>query len=308
MTSFPPPSPESSGFDPAVARVLDRFEVPAPSAGFLDRLAMIPDRPQPLPLLPARPRFRPASHRPWVRRSGIGLIALGLASATAAAAGALDRFQFDIPVIAQLFVATPAPAPVQVATKAKPRATRLPPARATSTPIAMPTAMATATPLAVARAERLVRFQALPMPVRAIATERLVTRIKRRLAWRGVDVPRAAIRARVIARTGQSDLPVGPRWARRAQYRAALIAAPPGSLPPRLERLRARILWAEASTGGEGARSDGLPRPDSSPPPGDPATAIPPAARSATPTADPGMANPSTAVEATPSADLAAHP
>lgn len=304
MTSYPPALPESSGFDPAVARVLDRFDVPAPSASFLDRLAMIPDRPLPLPLLPARLRFRSASRGPWMRRSGIGLIALGLASATAAAAGAFDRFDFDIPVIAKLFVATPAPVPVQVATKAKLRATRLPPARAASTPIAM----ATATPLAVARAERLERFQALPMPVRAIATERLVTRIKRRLAWRGVDVPRAAIRARVIARTGQSDLPVGPRWARRAQYRAALIAAPPGSLPPRLERLRARILWAEARAGGEGARSDGLPRPASSTAPGGPATAIPPAARSATPTADPGMANPSTAVDATPSADLATHP
>lgn len=245
MTSYPPALPESSGFDPAVARVLDRFDVPAPSAGFLDRLAMIPDRPLPMPLLPARLRFRSGSRGPWMRRTTIGLVALGLASATAAAAGAFDRFDFDIPVIAQLFVPAPAPAPVQVATKAKPSATRLPPARAASTPIAMPTVA----PLTASRTERLERFQALPMPVRAIATERLVTRIKRRLAWRGVDVPRAAIRERVIARTGQSDLPVGPRWARRAQYRAALIAAPPGSLPPRLERLRARILWAEARTG-----------------------------------------------------------
>lgn len=302
MTSYPPALPESSGFDPAVARVLDRFDVPAPSAGFLDRLAMIPDRPLPMPLLPARLRFRSASRGPWMRRTTSGLVALGLASATAAAAGAFDRFDFDIPVIAQLFVPAPAPAPVQVATKAKPRATRLPPERAASTPIAMPTVA----PLIASRTERLERFQALPMPVRAIATERLVTRIKRRLAWRGVDVPRAAIRAHVIARTGQSDLPVGPRWARRAQYRAALIAAPPGSLPPRLERLRARILWAEARTGSEGARSDGLPRPDSSAAPGGPATAIPPAARSATPTAEPDMADRPRTVDATPSAERSA--
>ncbi|MBX9730468.1 MAG: hypothetical protein K2X59_04005 [Sphingomonas sp.] len=304
MTSLPPPSAESSGFDPAVTRALDRFDVPAPSAGFIDRLAMIPSPPRPQRLLPPRLRFRPARRGPWMRRTTIGVVALGLASATAAAAGAFDRFDFAIPVIAKLFVPTPAPAPVKVAARAKPRAATVLTPGATIMPIATPTA----TPLDMGRAERLERFQALPMPVRALATERLVSRIKRRLAWQGIQVPRAAIRARVIAETGQSDLPVGPGWALRAQYRAALIAAPPGSLPPRLERLRARVLSAEARKEGEAARSGSLPLPDGSSPASGPATAIPSAAPSPAPTADPGMANPSTAVEATPSADLAAHP
>ncbi|OYY73132.1 hypothetical protein [Sphingomonas sp. 28-63-12] len=255
MTALPPSPSDIGGFDPAVARALDRYIVPAPSEDFLDRLAMIPAAP-PLQhsMPPARRRFRRSVRGPWLRRSVISLVAFGLASATAAAAGVFDSFHFDIPVIAKLFAPVAPPVRVAVLPPRQPHTARRPlaPPRIVPPPDPAPA------PLTIARAARLERFRTLPMPVRAMATERIVTRIKRRLAWRGVDVPRAIIRARVMARTGQTDLPSGTPMERRAQWQAALMAAPAGSLPPRLEMLRYRMIHAGRARSFDGQAVDAL--------------------------------------------------
>lgn len=252
--------PHRGGVDPAVARALDRFDVPPPSDAFLARVVAIAETGPPMSLAtPFAPRWKDRLQRrgrgPWVRRTAIGLIAVGLASATAAAAGMFEAVRFEIPVIAQLLTPTPQRPPVTSVAQAKPRPARVNPAA--PDPI-MPAAEANplAPPL-LTPAERAERFRALPMPVRAVVTERMVTRTQRRLAARGVFVPRAIVRDRVVARTGQTDLPSGTPAERRAQVRAAVIAAPPGSLPPRLERWRARLVLQQSGIGaGRGATNE----------------------------------------------------
>ncbi|OYY65896.1 hypothetical protein [Sphingomonas sp. 28-62-11] len=241
------------GFDQAVAQALDLFDVPPPGESFAARMASVagPGAAASLgaPALPAwraalrrhdgRINARGGSRGPWVRRSAVGLIAFGLASATAAAAGMFEAVHFEIPVIARLL--SP-----QAPVAAERKAARREPRRAApkdSVGEAKPTTDIVATPaLPLTRAERLERFRALPLPVRAVVTERMVTRTQRRLAARGVFVPRNVVHAQVAARTGQTDLPQGTPADRRAQWRAALLAAPPGSLPPRLEQRRAQLL------------------------------------------------------------------
>ncbi len=244
----------NGGFDPGVARALDRFDVPPPSDGFIARMAAIADvAPVAATGLPGAARWQAGMQRgrrslaraPWARRTAIGIIAFGLASATAAAAGMFESVRFEIPVIARLLAPAPAAVPVAHATRPKPRA---PSGKVAVAEPALPDpAAGPVAPMALTRAERIERLRSLPMPVRAVMTERMVTRTQQRLAARGVFLPRAIVRDRVIARTGQTDLPRGTPAEKRAQLRAALIAAPPGSLPPRLERLRARALAQDAA-------------------------------------------------------------
>lgn len=251
------------GFDPAVARALDLFDVPPPNENFLARMAAIADAapiaatvqasasPWPARVRAARGSLARASlaRGPWARRTVVGLIAVGLASATAAAAGMFESVRFEIPVIARLLA--PSPPPVTVARAARPKHRAAMGKAATVEPV-LPGAEATPVPIANLTGEQKIeRLRALPMPVRVAITERIVTRNQRRLAARGIFLPRNVIRNRVIARTGQTDLPTGTPFAQRAQWRAALIAAPSGSLPPRLERMRARILANQpAAVGG----------------------------------------------------------
>lgn len=251
------------GFDPAVARALDLFDVPPPNENFLARMAAIADgapiaataqasaSPWPARVRAARGSLARASlaRGPWARRTVVGLIAVGLASATAAAAGMFESVRFEIPVIARLLA--PSPPPVTVARAARPKHRAAMGKAATVEPV-LPSAEATPVSIAnLTRDQKIERLRALPMPVRAAITERIVTRNQRRLAARGIFLPRNVIRNRVIARTGQTDLPTGTPSAQRAQLRAALIAAPSGSLPPRLERMRARIVANQpAAVGG----------------------------------------------------------
>lgn len=238
------------GMDPAAENALDRFDVPPPSDDFVARMIAIADVSPPAEqVVTAAPRWKARLQRsrrgPWMRRTAIGLIAVGLASATAAAAGIFDTMRFDMPVIARLLVpAKPEPVIVK-AVRTKPEAQSRMAAAADPAPPGNDQ-LATA-PRLLTPAERAERFRALPLPVRAVVTERMVTRTQRRLAARGIFVPRDMVRERVAARTGQNDLPQGSAFERRAQMRAALIAASPESLPPRLERLRARLLLQEAA-------------------------------------------------------------
>ncbi len=238
------------GMDPAAENALDRFDVPPPSDDFVARMIAIADVSPPAEqVVTAAPRWKARLKRsrrgPWMRRTAIGLIAVGLASATAAAAGIFDTMRFDMPVIARLLVpAKPEPVIVK-AVRTKPEAQSRMAAAADPAPPGNDQ-LATA-PRLLTPAERAERFRALPLPVRAVVTERMVTRTQRRLAARGIFVPRDMVRERVAARTGQNDLPQGSAFERRAQMRAALIAASPESLPPRLERLRARLLLQEAA-------------------------------------------------------------
>ncbi len=242
--------PSIRGMDHAAANALDRFDVPPPSDDFVARMIAIADVSPPAEqVATAAPRWKARLQRsrrgPWMRRTAIGLIAVGLASATAAAAGIFDTMRFDMPVIARLLVpAKPEPVIVK-AVRTKPKAQSRMVAAADPAPPGND--QLAAAPRLLSPAERAERFRALPLPVRAVVTERMVTRTQRRLAARGIFVPRDMVRERVAARTGQNDLPQGSAFERRAQMRAALIAASPESLPPRLERLRARLLLQEAA-------------------------------------------------------------
>lgn len=259
-----PVRPFVRGMDRAVATALDRFNVPPPTDDFVARMMSIADLSPSVDTVAAtaprwKARFQRSRRGPWMRRATIGVIAVGLASATAAAAGIFDTMRFDMPVIARIL----APAtPEQVAAKAvrpKPKAANRPVTVAETAPTGidtLPNAPRLLTP-----AERAERFRALPLPVRAVVTEQMVTRTQRRLAARGIFVPRDMVRARVVARTGQNDLPQGSASERRDQMRAALIAASPGSLPPRLERLRERLViqqpdWPEKSRMASGSAID----------------------------------------------------
>ncbi len=254
------PVPASNpSFDPALACALDLFDVPPPSENFVARMAAIADA-APIaakvqanaPPWPARFRAARGSlgRGPWARRTIVGLIAVGLASATAAAAGMFESVRFEIPVIAQLLA--PAAPPVAVARAARPKHRAAIGKTAAVEPV-LPSAAATSVPIAnLTRDQRIERLRALPMPIRAAITDRIVTRNQRRLAARGIFVPRSVIRNRVIARTGQTDLPSGTPAEQRAQLRAALIAASPESLPPRLARMRARFLANHPAAAGTG--------------------------------------------------------
>lgn len=245
-------SASAGGFDAATMRLLDHFDVPVPGDDFLDRLAIIPASPAPgIILNAAPPRFRRRGRGPWVRRTVTGLVALGLASATAAATGVFSVLPFDIPVITQLL--DPTPAPTRVASAPSKSARKVAPS-SPPTPLATASIPAVEQAPSVSRGKRLEKFQSLPMPIRAVITERVVTRIQRRLERRGITVPRDAVRAEIIARTGQTDLPpaaqMGTPRERRAAARDALIAAPAGSLPPRLEMLRQRAIGAGPASSG----------------------------------------------------------
>lgn len=246
-----PAAPNLRGMDRMVATALDRFDVPPPGDGFVARLIAITEAPSPsaavaAPLAPAprwRSRWQRGGRGRWMRHTTIGVIALGLASATAAAAGMFESMRFDMPVIARMLAPTP-PAPAIVKARVQRRAE--PGKLAVAAPAPAAVVQVADTPKLLSPTERAERFRALPLPVRVVVTERMVTRTQRRLAARGIFVPRAVVRDRVAARTGQTDLPQGSPTERRDQMISALLAAPPGSLPPRMERLRARLLARQA--------------------------------------------------------------
>ncbi len=244
-----PGRPSIRGMDQAAASALDYFDVPPPSDDFAARIMAIAATSSAADTAAAatprwKARFQRSRRGPWMRRSAIGFIAIGLASATAAAAGIFDTMRFDMPVIARLLVPdTPTPVVVKaVRSRAKAQSRTA----AAADPAPPGNNQLPAPPRLLTREERAERFRALPLPVRAVVTERMVTRTQRRLAARGIFVPRAVVRDRVVARTGQTDLPQGSPAERRDQMISALMTAPPGSLPPRMERLRARMLARNA--------------------------------------------------------------
>ena len=187
--------------DPAIASALDRFDVPGPSAGFLERIARVPHAAGLAPL-PIPPRHRLRNRGPWMRRTTTGIVALGMASVTAAAAatGMFETIGVRLPTIAALL----APAPASVAAHKPPVATRKKPAQVAKIAAPTPEPEAIAAPLPSppypdARA-RLQRFLQLPPPMRAAIRERQITRVQLQLADRGIFLPRPEIRRRLIRR------------------------------------------------------------------------------------------------------------
>lgn len=201
--------------DPSFARALDRFDVPAPDAGFLDRMAVMPavDAPA-LPPIPRRRLLERGRRGSWARRATIGVIALGLASATAATTGVFSRLHIDIPHIAAILAPTAPPKPKLAKTHhPKPVAVM-----ATSVDAVIPADGAVAGSQLGVDPDRALR--------RVIRRERVVAVIQNRLAARGIDLPKPVIRRKLI------------------QNRVAIAAAIRGDmtspLPPRMERARER--------------------------------------------------------------------
>lgn len=214
--------------DPVMARALDLFDVPALDPAFADRAVAAA-------IGPRAPGWRTASgagstaagraaaaadrRGRWTRRAVVGAVGLGLASATAAAGGIFGPIPNPLPVVSQLIAPPPPP---KLAKFARPERNKPPVAKSVAAPA--PKAAPTGTPTG------LDRVAALPQPVRQRLIARTVTAIQLRLRARGIDVPRWAIRARVIERIGAADQPLPPHFDRllaRIEARLASLPATP---------------------------------------------------------------------------------
>lgn len=211
--------------DPAIARALDLFEVPALDPAFADRAVAATIGPRARGWRPASGFGSTATGRAgaavrrgrWTRRTVVGALGLGLASATAAAGGIFGPIPNPLPVVSQLIAPSPPP---KLAKPARPK--RIKSATAKSVAAPAPKATPTNTPTG------LDRLAALPQPVRQRLIARTVTAIQLRLHARGVDVPRWVIRARVIERIGAADQPLPPHFDRLlARIEARLASLPP---------------------------------------------------------------------------------
>jgi len=227
--------------DPAFARALDAFDVPAQNAAFLDRIAAMPaDGAPALPPMPRRRLLGQGRRGAWVRRAGIGVIALGIASATAAATGVFPaiRLALPAPIVAML---THAPKAEKTGAS---RHQHTPPVAAVA-PAPEPTATpGTFTPLfggtgPEAQLGRIIR------------RERAVDVIQARLQERGVNVPRPVIRRRMemgqiavgAAVRGDTTTPLPPGIAAMRDRAATYLEAHPNLR----DRLRARAAAQDAA-------------------------------------------------------------
>ncbi|OYY90856.1 MAG: hypothetical protein B7Y45_05365 [Sphingomonas sp. 28-66-16] len=225
-----------------MARALDRFDVPSPSPGFLDRVARVPVAGPVAPATRARRLVDRGRRGAWARRTMIGVVALGLASATAAATGVFESIRVRLPAIATILAPSPPP-PVAVAVHH--------PARKRPKPVAPPPAPPSPEaidpePSPIVAVDLRARWQALPAPVKAVLRERAmrqtVTRVQNRLADRGIDVPRPVIRAELERRQA---LRMADRREEQAR-REALGLPPPPPTPEQLARWARQRARAEA--------------------------------------------------------------
>lgn len=194
---------ETAPMDAATAHALDLFSVPPPDAGFGDRVvqaALWRGAPTAVARSGAAGR-----RRRWARRTMAGVIALGLASATAAAGGVFGPITNPFPVVTRMIAPPPAAPPVA---QVRPRRAKAVAAKR----VAPPGPVVSQTP--APPRPTLERLAAMPRPVRRVVVARMVTRIQRGLYARGIAVPRAVIRARLIERLGDSNRPVPPRFDR----------------------------------------------------------------------------------------------
>lgn len=197
--------------DRDLARALDAFEVPPLSPDFADRV--MAKALAGTPIAPTTPPRR-SGRGPWVRRHRIamGLIAGGLMSATAAAAGIFGDVGITIPALQQIVERVTRPAPVETVDPPSRRAAALPKAlpEAAVTAPAAPGEGPGITPeqleagFRIADERRQIR--------REVVTRRLETAVERRIAERqaaGLPVPtpeqRQQFRARIQQRVAERD-------------------------------------------------------------------------------------------------------
>lgn len=242
--------------DPAMAHALDRFDVPPAGAGFLERLAAMPavDTPA-LPPMPRRRLFGPGRRGAWARRATIGAIAVGLASATAAATGIFPQLHvaFPAPIVAML---TPAP-------KHAPK-----PARHHRAPITKPAVPAAEPPQASVEATPAAPDPALRAQW-ALKREQRIDTIQQRLAARGIDVPKPVIRRELAVRQlaigaavrGDMTTPLPPRIARMRERAAEYLEAH----PVLRDNLRAKAAAADNAYLARMNATNGIAQPDDQP-------------------------------------------
>ena len=212
--------------DAAMARALDRFAVPEPMPGFGERIAkMPPPGLAALPPLPRRRVFGDGRRGAWMRRASIGVIALGVASATAAATGFFPPIHLAVPApLIAMF------APAKAKEHGHPHHERSQPAKlVTAQPT--PDAGASPSPLAVPPPPPQLGF------VRHfIQRQRQSDVVQSRLAQQGRFVPRQVI-------DQQLDM-------REIAFGAAVRGDTQTKLPPAMAVMRDRaIIYLDARPG-----------------------------------------------------------
>lgn len=219
-------NPGLMALDPGFARALDLFDVPAASDGFLARAGAMPAADAPaLPPAPRR-RFLESGRRgAWVRRASVGIIALGLASATAATTGFFPAFTIPMPKFVATLNPLASPKPKVAHGHAHGRSVD-----------ASPLGSAAAAPLVVETPPLIQPPLPVGLPLgpaaqinRAIRREKAVDVIQQRLAARGVDVPKPLIRQTLARRQAARDVALG-----------MVIRGDDRPLPPRMEKMRDR--------------------------------------------------------------------
>ncbi len=148
------------GIDQAFADALDRFDVPSHADGFLEMIAHAPSRSQSRTGTSAIwPRLH--GRNTWRRGTLVGIVALGLASAAAAATGMFGPIHLDVPPIAKLFAPSPNPIRVRVP-HAKPRSVEPRPLPERPSPAASAAVSPAAAMAALPNAEAYVQPPMLP--------------------------------------------------------------------------------------------------------------------------------------------------
>lgn len=225
--------------DPALAARLDAFTVPDLPPGFADRLVAAAEAEVPgTPVLPTLRRSRP---RRWLRGgvAGLGALALGMASISAAAMGYLGE-----PI---RHAVREAPVIGKVIERVYPKAARAPKPAAGAKLARPPAPKIETAPSAAPLAEALPARRLTPMERRERAREIMADPEKRR-AWIEAH-PRAAQRMQRRAQVRQRRIEAGivppgppPGPEARMPLQGPIRAMPAPMRRERLERLRDRRL------------------------------------------------------------------
>lgn len=194
----------SEPLSPAMRAALDRFVVPTASADFIDRMA-IPSTPKSYDRLLSWSRYARSRRGRWARRASVGIIALGLAGATAAAAFVFDTIRLQIPSVATVLSSAPrvatSPAKIVRRTAALPNDATGPKPPAIVTPVELPLSMAPMGPAMPPIRERSIEVPAAGSALaRERTAERAVPRIDGIREHHDVDLVRPVLRAQLLDR------------------------------------------------------------------------------------------------------------